>query len=66
MASDKPSKSDARPRPKQSGKRKPSAKEQSERFMETARQLESDETGKAFERAVSAVMQVRSEERRKR
>jgi hypothetical protein len=44
--------------PKPSGKRakKLSQKEQSERFIETARKLGSDETGTDFERAVAKVL----------
>ena len=33
-----------------------SQKEQSERFKETARELEADESGEAFERSVSAIL----------
>lgn len=44
--------------PKPSGKKaKPlSQKEQSERFKETARELEADESGKSFEDAVGRVL----------
>lgn len=43
---------------KPSGKKKKklSQKEQSERFIETARKLEADETGEAFERALRRVI----------
>lgn len=36
-------------------KPEPADKEQSARFVETARQLEVDESGKAFERAIGIV-----------
>lgn len=36
-------------------KPEPDNKEQSERFIETARELESDESGKAFERVVNKI-----------
>lgn len=39
--------------------KKLSQKEQSERFKETARELGADETGKAFERAVTTVLPAR-------
>jgi hypothetical protein len=44
-------------RPKPSGRKakKLSQQEQSERFIETARELEADESGKNFERALRAV-----------
>lgn len=47
---------------KPSGKKagKLSQKEQSERFKETARTLESDETGEAFERAVEQIIPKKS------
>lgn len=43
---------------KPSGKKaKPiSQKEQSERFKQTARELEADESGEAFERAISSIL----------
>lgn len=43
--------------PKPTGKKatKLSQKEQSERFKETARELEADETGKAFEHALDKI-----------
>lgn len=44
-----------RPKPTPKPKNKPD-KEQSERFIETARALESDESGGAFERAANAVI----------
>jgi hypothetical protein len=34
-------------------------KEQSERFKQTARELEADESGKAFDRAIAKVMPQR-------
>jgi len=40
----------AKPKPK------PDDSEQSKRFKETARQLETDETGKSFQRAIKAVV----------
>ena len=40
--------------------RKNTDKEQSERFMETARKLESDETGKSFERVFGKLVQRKS------
>lgn len=42
---------------KSSGKKakKLSQKEQSERFKETARELDADETGAAFQKALSAI-----------
>lgn len=48
--------------PKPSGRKakKLSQKEQSERFMETARELDVDESGKAFERAAGAILPPRS------
>jgi hypothetical protein len=36
--------------------KKLSQKEQSERFKETARELEADESGEAFERAMEAIV----------
>jgi len=44
--------------PKPTGKKakKLSQKEQSERFIETARELESDESGKAFNLAVDKIV----------
>lgn len=63
MASDKPSKSDAQLRPKPSGKRKGrklSQKEQSERFVETARMLGTTENRQAFEKAVSVIVPKRN------
>ena len=47
--------------PKPSGKKaKPiSQKEQSERFKETARMLESDETGEAFSMALRPILKPR-------
>ncbi len=37
-----------------------SQKEQSERFKETARELEADESGKAFERAMGVLIKPKS------
>jgi hypothetical protein len=36
--------------------KKLSQKEQSERFKEAARELEADESGKAFEKAISTIL----------
>lgn len=50
-------------KPKPSGKKKPSAeneKPQSERFIETARALGADETGKAFDAAFASIVPPRS------
>ena len=46
---------------KPSGKKaqKLSQKEQSERFKETARELEADESGEAFERVTNALLKAR-------
>ena len=46
---------------KPSGKKaqKLSQKEQSERFKETARELEADESGEAFERVTHALLKAR-------
>lgn len=48
---------------KPTGKKKNpiSQKEQSERFRETARELEVDETGEAFERAMDKIAQTSDE-----
>jgi hypothetical protein len=58
MAAKPPAKSGSPPTKKPSGKKaKPlSQKEQSERFKETARRLEVDESGGAFERAMKRVL----------
>jgi hypothetical protein len=40
---------------RQMEKRKPDDAEESKRFVDAARQLESDESGKSFERAFGAV-----------
>jgi hypothetical protein len=47
-------------------KPKPDDKEQSKRFVETARELEVDESGKAFKRAVEVVVPPKREDRRSR
>jgi hypothetical protein len=50
-------------RPKAKPKRKSprnTDKEQSERFIETARKLEADESGKRFERAFKRILPKRS------
>jgi hypothetical protein len=41
-------------------KAKPAEKSQRERFIETARQLEADETGEAFERAFRKIVPTKS------
>ncbi len=48
--------------PKPSGKKakRLSQNEQSERFKETARELEVDESGEAFERAIKALIRSKS------
>lgn len=50
--------------PKPSGKKakNPTQKEQSERYIETARELDVDESGDAFDRALSIVLPPRTEE----
>jgi hypothetical protein len=53
MASGKPQNTAPRPSGKKAGKL--SQKEQSERFKEAARELEADESGKAFDRAIDAI-----------
>lgn len=45
-----------RPKPKPKRAEKLSQKEQSERFIETARALESDESGDSFTRAVRRIL----------
>jgi len=45
-----------KPKPEKPKKKKASQKEQSERFIETARKLEADESGKSFEQAVSKLL----------
>jgi hypothetical protein len=47
-----------KPKPKRADKL--SQQEQSERFIQTARELEADESGAAFEKAVSVVVTRRS------
>ena len=50
---------DTNPKPSPLGRRKGrkiSQKEQSERFIETARELEADETGGAFNRAIDKLV----------
>lgn len=58
MASDDRPSTAPRPKPKPSGKKaKPlSQKEQSERFKQTARELEADESGEAFENVVGDLL----------
>ena len=43
-------------------KPKPDDPEQSKRFEETARQVEADESGKSFERAIEIVAPVKSKQ----
>lgn len=43
-------------------KPEPDDTEQSARFVETARELESDESGRAFERALGKVVRKKAEE----
>jgi hypothetical protein len=52
MASGDPADIDRKPKPSGKKKKKLSQREQSERFIETARALEADESGEAFERAL--------------
>ena len=61
MASGNPP--DTAPKPKPSGKTagKLSQKEQSERFKETARELEADESGKAFNQAIDVIVPPRAQ-----
>lgn len=53
----------AGPPKKQKAKPKLSDKEQSERFIETARKLRVDESGNEFELAVSKILPVRIKNR---
>ena len=46
-------------------KPKPDDKEQSQRFVEIARKLEADESGKSFERAFNTVAPIRGTQRNK-
>ena len=49
-------------KPKKTGKAKTTDKEQSERFKETARELEADETGEQFEKALKKLMTPKNSE----
>ncbi len=49
-------KSDSAAEKPKGGKRKMTQKEQSERFKEAARQLDADETGEEFEKAVKTIL----------
>lgn len=51
-----PSKKPRAKKPKAGSSKKMTQKEQSERFKETARQLDVDESGEAFERAVDKIL----------
>jgi hypothetical protein len=52
--------------PKRKPKRKMTKAEQSERFKETAQELEADESGKLFERAIATILTTVQGNRRKR
>lgn len=56
MASGDPADTDRRPKPSGKKKKKLSQREQSERFIETARALEADESGERFDAVVSRVI----------
>lgn len=57
MAAKAPSKSDdAAPDKPKRKPRKDSQKAQSERFVETARELDADESGEAFDRAIGTII----------
>ena len=58
MASGDPPNTAAKPNPKKATKL--SQKEQSERFKETARELEADEGGESFERSVGRILKART------
>lgn len=45
-------------------KPEPDNKEQSQKFIETAKKLEVDESGKAFERAMTAIAEKQNRTRR--
>lgn len=57
-------KAGAKPKRKAKPKTKLSDKEQSRRFIETARELGVDESGKAFEKAVDKIIRRKSTEDR--
>ena len=50
----------AKKKAKAGSSKKMTQKEQSERFIETARKLEADESGEAFERAVRTIAKPRA------
>ncbi len=56
MASDDPADTAARPKPIGKKAKKLSQREQSERFIETARTLEADESGERFDKAMRALV----------
>jgi hypothetical protein len=56
MASDALPKPPARPKPSGRKAKKLSQKDQSERFIETARELNADERKDPFERAIRAIL----------
>lgn len=56
MASSEPPKLPAKPKPSGRKSRKLSQKEQSGRFIETARELGTDESGDAFDHAVEVML----------
>jgi len=58
MASGDPQNTSQKPTGKKA--KKLSQKEQSERFIKTARELESDESGESFDNAVETVLQNES------
>jgi hypothetical protein len=47
----------AKPKAKPTKQKKMTAKQQSERFIQTARELEADESGKLFDNSVKAILQ---------
>lgn len=59
MASGDRADTDRRPKPSGKKKKMLSQKEQSERFVETARTLEADESGAMFDRAAEEIMKTR-------
>lgn len=56
MASGDPADTDRRPKPSGKKKKRLSQREQSERFIETARALDADESGESFEKAMQTVL----------
>jgi len=53
-----------KPKPKAKPPRKMTKAEQSERFKETARALDADESGEAFERAFRKILRPKATDRR--